>query len=140
MKILLLFVLTLFSCTDEPARRITGDALRDELLNVREIKIVNFSISGQAACERCLRENIPITGLQIEVYASNDPMTTLASGIFNGLGPFSISNMKAAKDAELEINAMLYRGSIDASSAWLASAKIKVPEDDGEVVTVVLNF
>ena len=60
----------------------SGDArdptLEGNLLDYSEANTVVFTISGNATCKKCEDEEIPIEGMQIEVYPKDGPLDRLA--------------------------------------------------------------
>lgn len=138
-RILLLFLLLPFlfalSCDGNGQQY---ENTTEALTRYSEIPMVDFSISGTANCATCRSSNLEVKTLQIEVVAKESPTTVLASETFDGLGSFSISNLRYRANLELTVYGTLIVGSspIEMDS----SIDIMVPENNGGVVSCILNF
>jgi hypothetical protein len=128
---LLLFFLFL-SCNGKSV----ATSVPDALLRYPEVDLVNFSISGTAVCSWCKPSEV--TALQVEVVPSEDPMTTLSMNVFDGVGPFSFSDLRYKKDAKLTLYGKIYFGA--GNTETNATVEVSVPDKDGQTVSCVINF
>jgi hypothetical protein len=119
------------SCDGKKSYNSTTDAFMD----YPETELSTFSISGTASCASCKRANI--TALQVEVVPAEDPMTSLAMSVFDGLGSFYFGDIRYKTGTGLTVYGKLLFGTGDSSLE--TSSDIDVP-GDGDVVSCVLNF
>lgn len=111
--------------------------LEGNLLDYPEVEMVSFSIAGHASCNTCYDDDLgQILGLEVEVAPAGDPMHSMTLRIFDGLGPFSISGLRAPAGSSIEVIGTLRR--TQATMHSLVEAEI--PDDDGDVLALTLNF
>jgi hypothetical protein len=114
-------------------------SLEANLLTYPEADLVSFTLSGTATCPTCTGQE-PVIGLQVELLFQGDPLHTVALETFDGLGPFSIGNLRGPKGMKLDVTGRLYLDNVSESAALQATAVATIPNDDDDVVSVVLNF
>lgn len=124
----------IYSCNGKSGYYDTTDALT----RYPEINVVDFSISGTAACSWCSSDDVDITGLQVEVVPDDDVTEMLATNVFPSWGSFSFSNLRYRSGVTLTVYGRLYHGFAEAH--WDASTTVTVPDEDGKVISCVLNF
>ena len=134
-----LVVLVAFSgaCSDKGGG--WSDPLVDELADYDEIELTTFNIAGNIGCQRCLEKDIDITGVKIEVIPMDDPSRELGIYMFDGLGPFSIPNVRYKTGVGLTLYCRLYTGGLD-NIGYSTDVGLTVPEDDGATVAVTVEF
>jgi len=110
--------------------------LPDALVRYPETELSTFSIAGSAHCDWCAPSQV--TALQVEVVPVDDPMKTLDWSIFDGLGPFSFTDLRYKKDAKLTLYGKLLFGA--GNTGATSATEITVPQNDGETVSCVINF
>lgn len=115
-------------------------SLEEMLLDYEEYKAVSFTISGDAKCRTCLEDDIPVMGMQITVWPADDPTREITTRMFDGLGPFTIEGVHAEPGAAIELSATLFREGSSGTISIGGFAKVTAPEDDGGVVSVILQF
>lgn len=115
--------------------------LEQKLLDDSQVEYVTFSIAGNATCGECSDDEIPIDAMQIELYPKQGALDSLSMKIYDGLGAFSMQNIKGVKGQILQIQGKLLReGTNGYVTAYYGYAEIVVPGEDGEVVGVSLKF
>lgn len=124
----------IYSCNGKKGYYDTTDALT----RYPEINVVDFSISGTAACSWCSSEDVNITGLQVEVVPDDDVTVMLAMNVFASWGSFSFSNLRYRSGVTLTVYGRLYHGFADAH--WDTSTTITVPDENDKVISCILNF
>ncbi|MBI4126904.1 MAG: hypothetical protein HY465_05365 [Deltaproteobacteria bacterium] len=134
-----IFSLVVVLACDGKQRSNTGDPLLDSFLDVPEIELVNFSLQGTATCGSCTDDGA--AGMTIDVVPVNDPTTTIASGVFMGMGSFSFTGLRYRKGVELNVYGTLYvSGEAGGSVPVQAETMVIVPSDDNAVVAFTINF
>ncbi len=133
---LLTAVLFLAACSGGERK----NTLDGTMWDATDLEAITVSLAGEAKCPRCLEDEIPITGLQVEVIHQNDPMHMTALRTYDGLGPFSISNIQVVPNATLEVMGTLYRQTSTGTSPIRGYAAVEVPNDDGQVIPFTLTF
>lgn len=124
---------------DDKQRSNTGDPLLDSFLNVPEIELVNFSLQGTATCRSCTDDGA--AGMTIDVVPASDPTTTIASGVFMGMGSFSFTGLRYRKGVELNVYGTLYvAGEAGGNVPVQAETTVTVPTDDNAIVAFTINF
>ncbi|MBT3182032.1 MAG: hypothetical protein HN337_05925 [Deltaproteobacteria bacterium] len=141
MRISLLFFTTFLSWGIACSGDIKSSSLEGNLLDYNEGNTVTFTISGNATCKKCEDDEIPIEGMQIEVYAKDGPIDRLGLKVYGGLGNFTMKNVQAHAGQTLEVEGKLMR---DGTSGWVTAAygyaEVVAPEEDGKVVALTLRF
>ena len=111
--------------------------LEENILDYPDVEMVSFSIAGHASCPTCYEDDLgQVLGLEVEVAPASDPMHTMALRIFDGLGPFSISGLRAPAGSSIEVLGTLRRSQTTMHSLVQA----KAPDEDGEAIALTLNF
>lgn len=131
-----LLMISLCSCSGEnkPAN------LAEGFLNYPAVETVQFSIQGQATCNKCNDYNLPIIGFQLEVVPKDDPMKSLGLYSFDQLGAFTISGLNAASGSTLQFFGTLFMEGTDEPVTLHGYSEIAAPEGDGDIVAIVLSF
>lgn len=115
-----------------------GDRFHDEMLNYEEQDVVNFNISGTTTCARCETDNLSVAGVMIEVTPKNDPTKMLGAKMFDGVGPFTIPNIRWQSGTTLHLTAMIF-ADVD-NVLYTEEQDVVVPDGDGKTVAVSVNF
>ncbi len=113
--------------------------LYDELLDYDEVELATFTITGNAECPKCLEKDIDVTGMKIEVIPADDPSKEIGIYMFDGLGPFTIPDLRYEVGVKLTLYCRLYTGGFD-SAGYSTDVGLTVPENDGDVVAVTVEF
>lgn len=116
-----------------------NDPLVDELADYDEIELATFTIAGNAACPKCIEKDLDVTGMKIEVIPMDDPSREIGIYMFDGLGPFTIPNVRYKVGVQLTLYCRLYTGGLD-SAGYSTDVGLTVPENDGDVVAVTVGF
>lgn len=136
--LIVLFSAGLAACSGESPKKY---GLEGNLLDYNEVNPVTFTLSGNAYCRKCAEEEIPIQGMQIELYGQGNHLDRLGLQIFDGLGHFSLQNIRARAGQIIEVEGQLYRESVKGTStSYRAYGEIVAPNDDGGIVTISLQF
>ena len=115
-----------------------GDRCHDEMLTYEDQPVATFSITGTLNCERCVDGDLPIAGIMIEVIPKGDPTNMLAAKMFDGTGPFTVPNIRWKSGTELTITAMVF-AAVD-KIEFTEHETVIVPDEDGDTVSVTINF
>jgi hypothetical protein len=132
----LLLVTLAWGCSDNKSK--WGDEFYDEMLNYEEQKVATFNITGTLNCERCVDGDLPVAGIMVEVIPKADPTNILAAKMFDGTGPFTVSNIRWKSGDELTITAMVFT-EVD-KVQFTEHETVIVPDEDGDSVAVTINF
>jgi hypothetical protein len=111
----------------------------DELLSYEEIPLVDFNLSGVISCQKCLDDDLSISGVLIEVTPKDDPLSMLAVKTFDGLGSFYIPDLRFEPGKMLLLYCYILGGE---DGDYLRSEKVEVdvPDEDGGTAAVTINF
>ena len=132
----LLLAAVAWGCSD--SKSTWGDRFHDEMLTYEEQKVVTFSITGNLNCDRCEDEELSVAGIMVEVIPKADPTNILAAKMYDGTGPFTVSNIRWQSGSELTITAMVFT-SVD-KIQFTEYENVIVPDEDGASVAVTINF
>ena len=131
----ILFVGCIISCNgDKKYYYDTNDAL----VRYQEIEQTTFTLTGSTTCGTCRTRSLNVSAVQIEVVPEADPLTTIVVNTFGGLCPFSFREIKYYSKAKLTIYGKLYYNNGD--DFIEASTDVTVPDNDGNVISCVLDF
>lgn len=121
--------------------RSTGDPLTDRLLNASDADFATFSLTGNAACARCVEQGLLVGAIEIEIIPEADPTNIIAMDVLDGLGPFSFKTLRYQKGAILRVSGALYTGTgLSQSPNFRGTTTVTVPENDDASVAFTINF
>ena len=127
-----------FSCSGGDARKST---LEGNLLDYDEVNVVRFDIKGNATCQKCLDDEIPIAAMRLEIYPEGGPLDRMELKIYDNLGDFEFKEVAGYEGQTLKLDGLLWR---DSDSGWITAAygyaKFTVPDSDGDIVNIDLIF
>ena len=134
--VVMLVLVFLLSCSGErkPA------SLEEAFLNYNKGESVTFTITGNAACSECLKNQWSVNSLLIEIMPKDDPTHSLGVYPFTGLGQFSVHNIKAVKGQALTVEGKLMVGGDADTQTLIGSGEITAPDDEHEIIGLVINF
>jgi len=119
--------------------KVHDGTLEGNLLDYDKAEPVSFVVSGDATCSTCgPAENF--VGMQVEIYLKSDPTQDLAIKMFDGLGHFEVQNLRTYKGAPTVIEGRLYWNDSINTPPLTARAEFTVPDNDGDTVSVTLDF
>lgn len=125
-------------CSDGGSKKY---GLENNLLDYNELEDVTFTVSGNAYCSKCQEEEIPIEGMEIQLFGEGNHIDSVGLGRFDGLGHFTISNVHAQRGQIIEVQGQVFRESTDGyATAYYGYKEITAPNDDGAVVSLTLHF
>lgn len=101
---------------------------------------IRFAVGGVASCTICTNKEVPVTGMQVEVFAKGDRSKQLALKSLPGLGPFSIENIQAPRGTELDIMGTLFLEGSAEPTTIVGFASAEAPDEDGDAVALELRF
>ena len=132
--ILAVFVWWSFSCSGNAKK----SGLEDNLLAYNEIDLVQFTITGEAFCNECEEREIPVDMVQIEFFNKMHPLERKDLYTGGGLGRFTTKKLFGEVGDIYELQGTLYREG--PAIALYGYTEVAVPDEDGDVAGVVLNF
>jgi hypothetical protein len=136
----LLVVFVFFAASCERRGAYWGDRLYDELVGYGHVEQINFNIAGNIVCPRCDEGEINVVGVHVEVVPQDSPMDVLALRMFDGVGPFTISNLRYKPGVTLSLECHIYTSVDPDGIGYTKKAEVNVPDDDGDTATVTINF
>jgi len=141
MKRLTLISVLFFMAAACDGSRVWSDRLTDELLDYPEISVVDFNVAGNIVCPKCIEGEVDVVGVRVEVMPKDDPLhDALAVRMLDGVGPFTISNLRYKEGAGLRIICHIYTSVSFDDAGMTKEASVNVPDSDGETVAVTINF
>lgn len=112
----------------------------DALLDYEKIETVTYNLRIVSSCEACVKNNVGISGLHVEIRPKDNPLANPLVFVFDNVGSHNLKNLSALKGQTFEITGNLFLDQITSPTEITTKADIKAPDEDDSEVEVQLKF